>query len=186
MGKTMKKYFAMLLVVVAIIFSACKDRYDVGSYVSTSQRDTLLADIITYIYVRPTYSEWNTRFDPQFRKYYTSQVGKFRFEKYFIDNKGIHYYYLIRPARSAKESIRGVGGMFKLNENGKIISFTEVFNTPIAALPELQQRGEELFKRMVKQGNVNDYLRHPDYIEWPDKITYYDTIQYQWLIKPEI
>ncbi len=182
----MKKVFSILFIVAVSLFSACKDKYDVNSYVSIAGRDTLLADIITYIYVRPTYSDWQSRFDPQFRKYYVSQIGKFRFEKYFINDKGIHYYYLIRPARSAEGSIRGVGGTFRLNEKGKIVSFKEVFNTPIAALPELQQRGEELFNRMVKQGNVNDYLKHPDYIEWPDKITYYDTIQHQWLIKPGI
>ena len=182
----MKKYLALLLVVVAFMFSGCKDKYDVSGYVTSLKRDTLLADIITYIYVRPTYSEWHTRFNPQFRKYYVNQIEKFRFEKYFVDDKGIHYYYLIRPARSAEGSIRGVGGMFRLNEKGKIVSFREVFNTPIATLPELQQRGEELFNRMIKHGNVDDYLKHPDYIEWPDKITYYDTIQYQWLVKPGI
>ena len=96
----------------------------------------------------------------------------------------MHYYYLIRPARSAQGNIRGVGGTFRMDAAGEIINFKEIFNTPVAALPDLQKRGDELFRKMVKYGNVDDYLRHPDYIEWPDAMTYYDTLQHEWLIKP--
>jgi hypothetical protein len=182
----MKKQLVLVLMVTGVVFTSCKDKYEVSSYRSNSETDSLLTDIITYIYVRPTYSNTQTRFEPRFRKYYIDQLSKFRFEKYFIGDNGIHYYYLIRPARSPQGNQRGVGGTFKVDEHGKIYSFREIFNTPVATLPELQQRGEELFKRMIKQGNVDDYLKHPDYIEWPDKITYYDTIQYEWLVKPGI
>ncbi|MBA4057721.1 MAG: hypothetical protein C0490_23605, partial [Marivirga sp.] len=71
-------------------------------------------------------------------------------------------------------------------ENGKIVSFEEVFNTPVASLTDLQKRGKELFIRMIKRGNVDDYLLHPDYIEWPNEGTYYDTIRHEWLAKPGV
>lgn len=176
----------VVFVLGVLLFSACSDKYDVNDYHSEKERDSLLTDIITYVYVRPQYADWQTRFEPRFRKYYVSQLGKFRFEKYFIDDHGNHYYYLIRPARSAQGNIRGVGGTFRRDASGKIVNFKETFNTPVAALPDLQTRGEELFRKMVKYGNVNDYLRHPDYIEWPDAMTYYDTIQHEWLVKPGI
>jgi len=175
-----------LLLLVLVIVSACKDKYDVSSYHSSESRDSLLADIITYVYVRAPYSDSKTRFESRFRKYYVDQLGQFRFEKYYVDARGLHYFYLIRPARSADGNIRGVLGTFRMDDQGKIYSFREILNTPIAPLPVLQQRGEELFNSLVKRGHVDDYLKHPDYVEWPDKITYYDTIQYEWLVKPGI
>ena len=180
----MKSMRWTFLLVVVVVLSACQDKYAVHHYHTEEEADSLLVDIITYVYVRPQYADWKTRFEPKFRKYYVSQLDKFRFEKYFVDEHGVHYYYLIRPARSAQGNIRGVGGTFRLDETGKIIEFKEVFNTPVAALPDLQKRGDELFRRMVRHGNVDDYLRHPDYIEWPDAMTYYDTLQHEWLVKP--
>jgi hypothetical protein len=173
-------------VLAIVLFASCKAKHDVNHQLSIAERDTLLTDIITYVYVRPPYSDWKTRFEPQFRSYYVKQLNKFQFERYFISENGVHYFYLIRPARAAQGSTRGVGGSFKMDEHGRIISFREIFNTPVATIPDLQKRGAELFNRMVKYGHVDEYLKHPDYIEWPDKITYYDTIQHEWLIKPGI
>jgi hypothetical protein len=183
--KTTELYL-FLLVSTSVMVSSCGDKYDVSSYYNRSEQDSLLADIITYIYVRAPYAEWDTRFEPKFRKYYVSQLRDFKFDRYYRDEKGTHYYYIIRPARSAEGNIRGVGGKFSLNASGKIVSFEEMFNTPVASLVDLQNRGRELFARMIKSGNVDDYLSHPDYIEWPDEMTYYDTLKHEWLIKPGI
>jgi len=166
-----------------LIFS-CADKFDVNSYHNIEERDSLLTDIITYVYIRPQYAEWDNRFDARFRKYYVSHLGNFKFEKYYRDDKGNHYYYIIRPARSAQGNIRGVGGKFTLDKEGHISSFEEVFNTPVASLAELQKRGSELFVKMIKNGNIDDYLKHPDYVEWPNDMTYYDTVRHEWRIKP--
>jgi hypothetical protein len=173
----------IILVLFSISLVGCKDKYDVTKYYSNSERDTLLTNIITYVYNRPQYSTWQTRFEPKYRQHYVKQLPKFRFEKYFIDESNTHYYYIIRPAVSAQGNLRGVGGWFKLNDQDQIISFQEVFNTPVGSLVELRTKGEELFNWMVKTGNVNDYLKNPDYIEWPNAMSYYDTIQHEWLIK---
>jgi len=165
---------------------ACKDKYEVQHYHSKAGQDSLLADIITYVYNKPTYATWQNRFEPKYRRYYVSRIKDFQFQHYFIDENNIHYFYLIRPARGPQGNIRGVGGYFKLKSDGKIYSFREVFNTPIDTKEQLEVKGVELFKWMTVHGNVNDYLKNPDYIEWSDKVTYYDTIQYEWLVKPGI
>jgi hypothetical protein len=167
-----------------LLLSACKDKYEPAFYYSAAEQDSLMTDMITFIYNRPANANEQTRFESGFRKYYVNHIKDFQFENYYINAAGVHYFYLIRPARSPKGNIRGVGGSFKLDQNGKILSFKEIFNTPIAAREELNVKGNELFKWMTVHGNVNDYLKNPDYIEWPDKMTYYDTIQYEWLIKP--
>src|SRR5688572_24663711 len=163
---------------------SCKDKHEVKSYYSQSEKDSLLADIITYVYNKPTYATWENRFESKYRRYYVSRIKDFQFQQYFIDENNTHYFYLIRPARGPQGNIRGVGGSFKIDNDGKISSFREVFNTPIATKERLEVRGAELFKWMTIHGNVNDYLKNPDYIEWPIQMTYYDTIQYEWLVKP--
>jgi len=181
----MKKYLLFcFLFFLSLIVVSCKNKFNVNAYHNNRQRDSLLVDIITFIYVRAPQSNSQTRFDPQFRKYYVAQLGKFQFEKYFVDQRGTHYFYLIRPARSASGSMRGVGGKFRLDVKGRITSFEEIFNTPAATLPILQERGAELFSHLINRGHIDDYLKHPDYIEWPDQMTYYDTLQHEWRIKP--
>lgn len=163
---------------------SCKDKYEIKNYYSRAEQDSLLADIITYVYNKPTYANWQTRFDPAYRKYYVNHIKDFQFQHYFIDESNTHYFYLIRPARGPQGNMRGVGGSFTKDKNGKIKSFKEIFNTPIITQEQLQRKGSELFKWMVIHGNVNDYLKNPDFIEWPDRMTYYDTIQHEWLVKP--
>lgn len=174
-----------LLLSVNFLFS-CTDRHDPKTYFSDSERDTLLADIITYIYVRPPGANWDTRFNPEFRRFYVTSLPKFTLEKLYRDNAGFYYFFLIRPARSAEGTLRGVGGKFKLNHEQKVQSFVEVFNTPAGALTELRQKGHELYHHMVKWGNVNAYLLNDEYLEWPNAWTYYDTVRHEWLVKPGI
>lgn len=166
--------------------ASCKDKYSADKYYSKSEQDSVVADIITYIYDRPQYSNSQTKFEPRFRSYYVNSLKNIRVEKFFIAKNGIHYYYIIRPANNTPLGLRGMGGMFKRDETGKIESFKEVFVTPGASLPDLQKRGEELFREMIRSGNVNSFIKNPDYIEWPAKWNYYDTLQHEWLSKPGV
>jgi hypothetical protein len=163
---------------------SCKDKYKVSSYYSQAEQDSLIADIITYVYTKPTYATWQNRFEQKYRRYYVSSIKDFQLQPYFIDKNNTHYFYLIRPARGPNGNIRGVGGSFKMDNDGKISSFREIFNTPITTKEQLEVKGAELFNWMTTHGNVNDYLKNPDYIEWPNQMTYYDTVQHQWLVKP--
>jgi hypothetical protein len=181
----MMKRIGVLLFCVLFLL-ACKGKYEVSSYYSKPEQDSLLADIITYVFNKPTYANSDTRFEPRYRKYYLSHIKDFQFLHYFIDENKTHYFYLIRPARGPQGNLRGVGGYFKKDQNGKITSFKEVFNTPIDTREQLALKGAELFKWMTVHGNVTDYLKNPDYIEWPNQMTYYDTLQHEWLVKPGI
>lgn len=109
-----------------------------------------------------------------------------RVEKFFIAKDGMHYFYIIRPSVNTPLGLRGVGGMFKRDAAGKLISFKEVFVTPGASLPDLQTRGGELFREMIRSGNIDAYKKNPDYVEWPAQWNYYDTLQHEWLSKPGI
>jgi hypothetical protein len=176
--------YYMLLLVAGI--ASCSDKYDPATYFTAPERDSLLADIITYVYVRPSGANWDTRFNLEFRKFYVSQLPKFRFENLYRDESGNYYYFIIRPARSVEGTQRGVGGTFRLDERNKIIRFNEVYVTPVGDLVELRKMGVELFEHMVRTGNVEQYMLNDVYLEWPNAWTDYDTVRHEWLVKPGI
>ena len=176
----------LLLIVCITTLVSCKDKYDVEKYYSKAEQDSVVADIITYVYNRPQYSNSKTKFEPKFRSYYVSNLKNMRVEKFFIAKDGTHYFYIIRPSANTPRGLRGVGGMFERDATGKIRSFKEVFVTPGATLPDLQTRGEELFREMVRVGNVDAYMMNTDYVEWPAQWNYYDTLQHEWLSKPGV
>jgi len=176
----------LLLFVCLAGLASCKDKHDIGKYYSKPEQDSLVADIITYIYNRPSFSTPKTKFESRFRSYYVRNLKNMRVKKFFIAEDGTHYFYIIRPSTNTPLGLRGVGGMFKRDVHGRIESFKEVFVTPGGALPDLQTRGEELFLEMVRVGNVDAYVKNPDYIEWPARWNYYDTIHHEWLSKPGV
>jgi hypothetical protein len=180
----MKIKSQLLAALLILMLSGCKDKYDVASYYPPSQQDSVLTDIVTYVYVRPQGATPETRFDQKFRPYYVQESKKFQFKEYFVNENGKHFFFLIRPARSPLGNLRGVAGTFERSHDGKIIHFREVFNTPVLSKELLITRGNELFKYLIHKGNVDDYVKNPDYIEWPNSNSFYDTVRYEWLIKP--
>lgn len=164
----------------------CKDKYNIEKYYTKTEQDSVITDIITYIHNRPQYSNNQTRFEPKFRSYYVGNLRKMHVEKFFVATDGTHYFYIIRPSENTPAGFRGTGGIFKRDAAGKIKSFKEVFVTPGGSLEDLKTRGDELFREMVRSGNIDAYRKNPDYIEWPAKWNYYDTLQYEWLSKPGI
>src|SRR5687768_9634900 len=118
MNKTIVIFF-----ICGLFLLACKNEYEVKNYYSENEQDSLLADIITYIYNKPTYATWQNRFESKYRPYYISHIKDFQFQQYFIDKNNTHYFYLLRPARGPHGNIRGVGGSFRRDNDGKISSF---------------------------------------------------------------
>jgi hypothetical protein len=89
---------------------------------------------------------------------------------------------VLRPAAGILGDARGVGGIFQIDNLGRIISFREIFNTPVMNHDDLLEKGSELFRWMVKHDDVFPYERNPDFVEWPNKVSRYDTVRHEWLI----
>ena len=143
-------------------------QYRIENYFTSAQIDTLLTDMVAYIGVKPRTANSQTRFDPEFRQYYIQYANQFKMVYFFVNEEGDYYYYLIRPARSAAGNTRGVGGIFRL-ENEKINDFEEIFNTPVFDEEILIEIGATLFFEMIETGNVDQYLGNMLFVEWPDE-----------------
>ncbi len=179
----MKKYIYLILIIFSIL--SCTSKSDKTSkYFSKSERDTLLTNIITYVYVKAPYASNATRFEPQFREYYVKSLPKFSIQDYRITNDSTHYFFLIRPVGNSTKYRRGVLGKFKLKKNSLMpIDFEEIINTPHLEEKIVLERGKFLFQELVKTGNLNKYLAMKHYIEWPDERLVYDKKINEWVGK---
>lgn len=180
----------ILLLLISVVMFACQNNTNkVSKYYSDTERDTLLTNIITYIYTKPTYATNATRFQSQFRKYYVQSLPKFSLENYFIALDSTHYFFLIRPVGNTLKYRRGVLGKFKLkNADGSLMptDFEEIVNTPHLEEALVKERGAFLFKELIKTGNLDKYLGMKDYIEWPDARLVYDKKINEWVGKSTV
>ncbi|WP_448518168.1 hypothetical protein [Rhodoflexus sp.] len=161
-------------------------RYNPDTYLTQADRDTLMVDIISRIYALPENMRGynHQRTELPFRRYFTEQLSKFQLKFYHITPDSTHFFYVIRPARNAKGYNRGVGGRFK--KCGKqLCDFEEVFVTPYMPDDSLMMRGNELFRELVKSGNVDMYLKSPLFIEWPSETSKYDKKKMEWTYRME-
>lgn len=157
--------------------------YSIDKFIAKEKQDSLLVDIITYIYIRPSEATSQNRFDKKFRLYYNQQISQFGWIYYSVDKDATHYFYLIRPARSTKGYKRGVAGKYKLNKNGKITDFEEIFNTPMLPDVDIYERGKEVFEEILKTGGIGRFEGNQAYIEFPNQISVYDKAAHEWIAK---
>ena len=168
------------LLILSIFFISCQSEpTNINNYYTVSERDSLLTNINTYIYIKVPGATDSTKWAPQFRTYYKNSLPSFHFEKYTIEN-GWHYYFLIRPV-GGSDKRRGVIGKFKLKEKSLIpYEFEEAVCTPHLEEELVKERGGFLFKEYIKNGNLDKYLPMKQYIEWPDSTLIYNKKTNNW------
>jgi hypothetical protein len=158
-----------------------KQEFDVAKIFDSQTLDTVLTNMVTYIYRRPAVATNETRTNPEFREYYAKNASLFSFEYLFTDEDNTYYYYLIRPARSLEGNIRGVGGKFTLNpEDLSLTTFEETFNTYISSRDTLLKWGYELMKSMIADKAHEEMLIEDSRVEWPDNRLKYHLERREW------
>jgi hypothetical protein len=181
----MKKLFFGLLISITLLSCQSK-KYETNVYFSQEQEDSLLTNIVTYIYTTAPQATNETKFQHQFRGFYTKNLSSFNLQNYYQSEDGWNYFFLIRPVGGSPKFRRGVLGKFKLKEKSLMpIDFEEVANTPHLSEELVKERGKYLFQELIKNGNLNKQIHMKQYIEWPDEHLAYDKKTNQWItIKP--
>ncbi len=170
-------------IIISLLSISCgkvEDHFSVHNYFDQKRQDSLLVNIVTYIGKKPRLADYQTRHNAEHRNFYTQQAKQFRFQYYYVSADNVHYYYLIRPARSTRGNLRGAGGKFKMRGHLEIYDLEELFITPVLDEEELVTKGEALFREMVGSGNINKYINYKNYIEWPDERLKYDRARNEW------
>jgi hypothetical protein len=173
------------LFIITSIFSCQSKNAKSNIYLSDIQRDSLLTNIVTYIYTLAPNATPDTKFQPQFRGFYAKNISKFTLENLQKSQDGWHYFFVIRPVGGSNFR-RGVLGKFKLKENSTIpTAFEEIANTPHLKDEIVKERGTYLFQELVKNGNLNAQIPMKQYIEWPAEHLAYDKKVHEWkIVKP--
>ena len=177
------KYFLLLLAICGLFGCSLNDKkYDTASYYYGAQQDSVLASIITYIFIAPPYTEMKDRFKPEHRGFYADPVtlSKFSIDQFYVDEAGTNYFLVLRPGVKIGEK-RAVGGHFKTDRNFQFSDFREIFVTPVLPEDEVKKKGEFLFDKMVK-GEVKEFLKMKNYVQWPNAASYYDSTKYEWVL----
>jgi len=158
-----------------------KEKYNEFSKFSPSEQDTLMTNLTTYIYRKPSAAAWDTKFNPEFRKYYFDNKHNLEMTYLHHSSDSLYYYYLLRDARDQKGMRkRGVGGKFYLNSEMQLSGFEETFNTPTFEDDTLIEIGFTLMEEMVNTGNVTKFLNDKKMILWPDNLLFYSKEKHEW------
>jgi hypothetical protein len=168
--------------VIAVGLWSCQGNpYKVEWYFSDSEKDTILTNIITYTSQYARGATNTTRFEPQFRKEYVSRLSQYKFANYYVGPDSVHYFFIIRPVGSGVFQ-RGVGGKFRMGKNLTPTDYEELWCTPhFKDEKVIDERGNFLFKAMIKNGNIDKYLTMKLYVEWPDSMLVYDKNIHEWV-----
>lgn len=143
-------------------------RYDVQQFFPGDSRDTLLANMVTFIFKRPAVATQQTRTEPQFRSYYVDKLPLFEYAYHGIGPDSAHYFYLIRPARSVKGTLRGVGGRFVTRGGTALVEFEELLNTHISSRDTLLEYGVRFMEEALATGGADSMIADRTVTEWPD------------------
>ncbi len=170
-----------IIICIGLILFGCNQKKNTtSSYYSDSERDTLLTNIITYIYKLPPGASDSTKWNSEFRDFYLKSLPSFYIENYSINKQGWHYYFIIRPVGGSNKR-RGVIGKFKLKEKSLMpYEFQETINTPHLEEEIVRERGNFLFEEYLKTDNLDKYLPMKQYIEWPDSSLIYNKKSNHW------
>lgn len=180
------KVITVLLVVLFIQSCHSSKDYNTESYLSVKEKDEVLQSIIRYMGKPPENVSASEKFDAKHNDYYLDIASRHKFELYFIDETGTHYFLISRPAPSLYEKRVAIGGKLKLNEKGELLEYEEVFRTWKMKDEELKVKGLLLFDLMVNNNDVSPYYRvnsTEEYIEFPDEHNYYDKTDRTWKVK---
>jgi hypothetical protein len=176
-----------LLLIVSILQSCNRKKdYNPESYLSVKEKDRVLMSIIRYLGKTPENVALTERFDSKYDAHYLDIASRHRFDQYYMDDEGTHYFLISRPAPSLFEKRVATGGKLKFDENGNLIEYEEVFRTWKMEVEDLNAKGFLLFDLMVNGKDLRPYYRKnslEEYIEFPDDHNYYDKTERIWKVK---
>jgi hypothetical protein len=178
----------VIVLLSVLIIQSCdsKKDYHPDSHLTIKEKDKVLQAIIRYMGKAPENTDVKERFEAKHNEYYLDIASRHRFDQYYIDSEGTHFFLISRPAPSLLEKRVAIGGSLKLNDNDELVEYEEIFRTWKMKDEDLKVKGELLFQLMVNKKDLSSYYRvnsTEEYIEFPDEHTYYDKMDRSWKVK---
>lgn len=182
----MKSYFLIL----ALLFTAAcstkskkTDIYNPDTYLSKQQQRDVIAKTIRYSTKLAPNATHENKFDKEFDWYYDRAIQEYDLKAYYIGPDSMNYFLMTRKARSINVMREGIGGKVKIEKNGKVSVYEEVFRTWKMPVDTLNKRGLFLFERLVDGRDLSLYYtkyQRDRYIEFPDERFVFDKNIRRW------
>lgn len=182
-GNLFMKYFR-IGVALLLFLAGCTKSYTPADHLSEREQYDLQWKIIRYLGRAPEGLTFDERFYKAYDSHYEKEMGLHRMDALY--EKGDKYYFLIsRRAPSIHDKRVATGGRLKLDAEGKVAEYEEVFRTWKMSEQDLAKKGMLLFDKMVKGEPLDQYLTKnswpEEYIEFPDDVNYFDKASRRWL-----
>ena len=184
----MNIFKSISILFILLIAHSCtiKRDYSPDAHLSVKEKDKVLMSIIRYIGKAPENVDRAEIFNSKYDSHYLDIASRHQFEHYYINDNGTHYFLISRPAPSLFGKRVAIGGKLKLDKNGGLIEYEEVFRTWKMKEEDLKRKGQLLFDLMVNDKDISAYYRansSEEYIEFPDEHNYYDKVDRMWKSK---
>ncbi len=171
--------------IILVILLGCsnKEIYDPVNYLSKDQQKNIIEKTIRYSAKIPPHSTQATKFDSKFDWYYANAANQCRL-LYYYPTDSVNYFFITLSAISITPMKEGIGGIIKIDEQGKLQEYDEIFRTWKMPEDTLIKRGWFLFNRMIKGGDMTMYyskFQNDRFIEFPDERTKFDNDKKMWI-----
>ncbi len=174
---------------ITILVSCSGQDFRVESHLKDPRlRDEVLFQIVRHTSKLPDNVPEDNRFLPKMDSAHLAfQANRqYRYEAYFVKND-THYFMVSRIAPSLFEKRICIAGKFRLQDNGQLLDFEEVFRTFKMVEEERKRKSDSLFRFMVEGRDLSPYYFHntngQEYIEFPDRNNRYDKKLKRWIFE---
>ncbi|HEY0651785.1 MAG TPA: hypothetical protein VGD65_01615 [Chryseosolibacter sp.] len=172
----------LVLVLLCVLLVACERSYLAKENLSTGDYETTLAKIAPYVIGKSDEFSFEERFLAVNKPFYNNFIQLANGElTYFLklDTASL-FFFRYRDLTSLYEHYRGIGGYFRVDQNGSIVFMNLLYHTPRLTKSEMDERGKILFEEMMRTGSVKSYLGNKLFVHTPNRDFYYNTKLNRW------
>jgi hypothetical protein len=179
---------ALAIIYVLLLCSCNRDRYNPSNQLNDDEQIRLVRQMVYYSTKLPPNAAELDKFNPKYNWYYDRAAAESALLKFYkAPEADVWYFMVTRQARSINPMQEGIGGRVKLNADGSLADYEEVFRVWKMPADTLRKRGSMLFDRMVRGKDLS--LFYPKYqgdrfIELPTDGYYFDKLTKRWKATP--
>ncbi|HTF19823.1 MAG TPA: hypothetical protein VK658_17245 [Chryseolinea sp.] len=181
----MRAYSPITALAIFLMLCSCRgDRYSPANELDEDEQTRLIRQMVYYSTKLPPNAGDYDKFDEKYDWYYDRAAAESTLLKFYkAPEQSVWYFMMSRMARSVTPMQEGIAGKVKLNADGSLADYEEVFR--VWKMPEdtLKVRSAMLFDRMVRGKDLS--LFYPKYqgdkfIELPTDGYYFDQVTKRW------
>jgi len=181
----MKRLLVLSVLTIAFANCARENKYQPDATLTAQEKDQVMMTIIRYVAKAPENVSPDEIFTSEYDSYYQERAKQCFLEQFYISGDD-RFFLVSQTAPSLTEKRHATGGRMKLDGDGTLKEYEEIFRTWKMVPDTLRKRSYFLFDKMVKGEPLEPYYtKHTgdQYIEFPDDVTYYDKASRSWKTK---